>query len=231
MFRTLRIAVAALAVGLPFMVAAQQANEADAEPWRTVLIGASYAEGWGSPALPGMRVVNKGRSGEETTQMLRRFRADVINEDPDAVIIWGHINDIFRAPNGDMASAVVRAKRNLEEMVDAAQEANIRVIVATEVTLIEPSGFSNWVMSVIGRLLGKVSYQSRVNVHVREINQFVRDLAARSSLALLDLESALLDERGERKREFAVDDGSHISPAGYEQLTAFTSERARTFVE
>jgi lysophospholipase L1-like esterase len=224
--RILRIWVSVLSLGLPLVMTGQHANQGETDAQRTILIGASYAQGWGSPSLPGIHVVNKGRSGEETAQMLARFESEVISEDPDAVIIWGHINDIFRAPNGDMATAVVQAKHNLEEMVHAAQRANIRVIVATEVTLIEPRGFLNWIMSHVGPLLGKVSYQSRVNVHVREINEFVRDLAARNSLALLDLESALLDERGERGPDFALDDGSHISPAGYSRLTAFASEQA-----
>jgi lysophospholipase L1-like esterase len=227
----LRMWVGVFALGLPLMVTGQHANQDEAGAQRTILIGASYAQGWGSPTLPGRHVVNKGRSGEETAQMLARFESDVIGEDPDAVIIWGHINDIFRAPNGDMAAAVVQAKRNLEEMVRAAQRANVRVFVATEVTLIEPRGFVNWIMSHVGPLLGKVSYQSRVNAHVREINEFIRDLAARNSLALLDLERALLNERGERGPEFALDDGSHISPPGYERLTEFVSEQASVLAQ
>jgi len=217
----LRGCLGVLAIAMSLMATAQ---DPDPPPARgAILIGASYAEGWRSPSLPGLQVVNKGRTGEETGQLLARFDKDVISERPDVVIIWGHINDIFRAPNGDMAAAAQKAMRNLEEMVGSAQRAGIRVIVATEVTLREPRGLSNWVASIIGRMLGKVSYQTRVNVHVREVNEFLRDLAGREQLTLLDFERALSDESGERRSEFARDDGSHITENGYEALTAYAS--------
>ena len=53
-----------------------------------VILGASYAYGWGTPALPGYdRVINRGVGGEETGDMLKRFAADVVAAKPDAVLI------------------------------------------------------------------------------------------------------------------------------------------------
>jgi lysophospholipase L1-like esterase len=210
----------------PLMVAAQDNEARRAETTeRAVLIGASYAEGWASPSLPGLEIVNRGRSGEETREMLARFEADVVLARPDTVIIWGHINDIFRAPNGDMSAAAKQAMLNLEEMVHSAQRANIRAIIATEITLAEPRGFMNWAASIVGGLMGKVSYQTRVSNHVREVNVFLRDLASRNGLTLLDLERALSDADGQRRSEFTRDDGSHINAAGYDALTAFAANQ------
>src|SRR5262245_16819674 len=50
------------------------------DPARTlVILGASYAKAWGTPALPGYaRVINRGIGGEETGGMLKRLPADVI---------------------------------------------------------------------------------------------------------------------------------------------------------
>jgi lysophospholipase L1-like esterase len=207
-----------LMMGMPFIATAQTT-----EAQRAVLIGASYAEGWGSPSLPGLRVTNKGRSGDRTAQMLARFDADVISAKPDVVIIWGHINDISSAPSSELATAAKQAMLNLEQMIRAAIQARIVVAVATEVTMTEPRGFSNWAASVLGRLLGKTSYQTRVNTQVRAVNDFLRDFAEVNALTLLDLEQALIGPDGERRSEFAEDDGSHINAAGYEALTAFAS--------
>jgi lysophospholipase L1-like esterase len=188
---------------------------------KTVLLGASYAAGWGTPELPGLAIHNSGRGGEETSQMLARFDTDVVAVRPAAVIIWGHINDIFRAPNGDMAAAAKRAMANHETMTDRAQAAGIEPLIATEVTLNERPGFTNSLARLIGRLLGKSSYQSRVSEHVRAVNEFLRELASRRGLRLLDLERAFDDGNGRRRREFSRDDGSHINDAGYAALTAY----------
>jgi lysophospholipase L1-like esterase len=201
--------------------------EADDTANRAVLIGASYAEGWQTPELPGLAVINMGRSGEGTAQMLARFDADVTAAQPDTVIIWGHINDIFRAPNGDMAAAALNATKNLEAMIDKARAAGIRVIVATELTLSEPRGFMHWVAAAIGRLRGKVGYQERISAHVRQVNEFLRDHAMHNGLLLLDLEHALNDGWGRRRSEFTREDGSHVNAAGYAALTAFAAAQLR----
>lgn len=62
-----------------------------------VVIGASYARGWKPESLWGANVVNKGASGEQTHEMLARFDDDVLALEPQMVIIWGFINDIYRS--------------------------------------------------------------------------------------------------------------------------------------
>jgi hypothetical protein len=39
---------------------------------------------------------NKGRAGEETTEVKARFEADVVSERPHVVIICGHLNEFLR---------------------------------------------------------------------------------------------------------------------------------------
>lgn len=75
------------------------ANAALGEPQgpRVVLFGDSITDGW-----PGQRpdffaetgFIGRGISGEETTQMLLRFRADVIDIKASVVVILAGINDI-----------------------------------------------------------------------------------------------------------------------------------------
>jgi lysophospholipase L1-like esterase len=167
-------------------------------------------------------VTNRGVGGEDTSAVLARFDRDVIAARPDAVIIWGHINDIFRAPGGDMQAATRSAKDSLREMIERARAAGIEPIVATEVTLSRLPGLREWAAGVVGRLLGKKSYQERVNDQVREVNHFLRGLASQMDLRLLDFEQAVDDGSGYRRAEFSAPDGSHISQAGYDHLTAYT---------
>ena len=76
--------------------------------------------------------------------------------------------------------------------------------------------------ALLGRLRGKSSYRAIVNAEVRDLNLFVRQLAARENLRVLDFEMVFAPDGGARAPEYATDDHSHITKAGYQALTAYT---------
>lgn len=187
-----------------------------------VILGASYAQAWGTPSLPGYgRVLNRGVGGEPTGGMLARFQSDVVSANPDAVLIWGLVNNITQAGPGGIEAAKATARADYEEMLRQARAAGIRVILATEVPWTEPGGFIDTVYGWVASLLGKTSYATRVSADVAEVNDFLRALARRDGLQLLDFGKLFANEDGTRKREYAAEDASHISKAGYEALTAY----------
>lgn len=186
-----------------------------------VILGASYANGWGTPQLPGyQRVINRGVGGEATGGMLRRFPSDVVAAKPDAVLIWGHVNNITQAPADGVEAAKAAARRDFEAMVKLAQAAGIEVILGTEIPWTEKSGILETVYGWIASLRGKTSYAARVSADVEEVNEHLRALARRENLRLLDFGRAFANEKGTRKSEYAAEDASHISRAGYDALTA-----------
>jgi uncharacterized SAM-binding protein YcdF (DUF218 family)/lysophospholipase L1-like esterase len=203
--------------GVVKSVPVQTSGSSDRRP--VVILGASYAAGWTLAEVDGVPVVNAGVAGQQSFEMLARFDADVVAAKPRAVVLWGFINDVFRAD--DPAKALARMRESYTEMIKRARARAIEPILATEVTIRPPKTLSQSVFSVIGPLLGKVSYQDRVNAQVIEINGWLRDLAQREGLLLIDLQAALAGTDGRRKYEFAVDDGSHISPEGYEALSRY----------
>jgi lysophospholipase L1-like esterase len=188
---------------------------------KLVVIGASYAKGWTPGTLAGLRVVNRGAGGEQTHEVLARFDRDVIAEAPRAVIIWGFINDIFRSGDRGIDATLAASRRNLAAMIDKAAAAGIAPIVATEVTVTGPAGLVQRLKGFAGRLLGRKSYQDYVNRHVRETNEWLRRLAAERKLVVLDLETLLAEANGERKREYATEDGSHLTPQAYDAITRY----------
>jgi lysophospholipase L1-like esterase len=203
---------------------------AEAETRTVVVVGASYAGGW-NPENPiaGYRIVARGVSGEQTFQTVARINRDVLELRPEAVIIWGFINDIFRSDPARIEQTLVGTRKNLLEMVDAARQANVVPILATEVTIRGEARWSELAALFIGRLLGKASYQDYINRYVSETNRWLRDTSAREQIPLLDFEAVLADAHGIRKKEFAKQDGSHISEQGYTALTHYTEERLATF--
>lgn len=202
--------------------AAPPVNEENMET--VVILGASYAAGWHPGAAGGVRFVNKGVGGEQSHEMLARFEEDVIQIQPRAVILWGYINDIHRSGAEGMEETKARARRSFEEMVELARANGIEPILATEVTLRGKNNFKDRVATVIGGLLGKQSYQDRVNGHVLELNGWLREYAAGNGLLLLDLQPVLSDKNDRRRKEYAQQDGSHITAAGYEALTSHFAE-------
>jgi acyl-CoA thioesterase-1 len=73
-------------------------------------------------------IVNQGISGNTTNDMITRFTADVISQNPGYVIIWAGINDIC---NSLLSASTVET--NLEAMYAAAAAAGIKVI-AVQIT-------------------------------------------------------------------------------------------------
>jgi uncharacterized SAM-binding protein YcdF (DUF218 family)/lysophospholipase L1-like esterase len=203
--------------GIVERVSWQKAGTTESAP--VVILGASYAANWKLANVDGIPVVNAGVPGQQSFEMLARFESDVVAARPRAVVLWGFINDIFRAD--DTTQSLARVRTAYAEMTKRARARGIEPIVATEVTIRPPKALVETVMSMIGSLLGRHSYQDRVNGHVVEVNQWLRELARREGLLILDLQGALADTDGRRRREFAADDGSHISPEGYEALTNY----------
>lgn len=183
------------------------------------VLGASYAAGWTPGEIAGTPIVNLGIGGQRTQQMLERFETDVVRARPQAVILWGFINDLFAsAPQDEQAKSGVR-ERYLA-MIALARKHGIQPILATEVTVRPAGGLATRVMSLVAPLLGKESYQDRINRDVLELNGWLVDLARRENLVLLDLQSTLAEAGGRRRSEYTLEDGSHLTAAAYDAITA-----------
>ncbi len=191
---------------------------------RIVVIGASFAAGWNPREIAGLTVINKGVGGEQSFEMLSRFDKDVTFLNPKAVIIWGFINDIFKSKREEIDGTMAKAGESFEEMVKMAQDNGIIPILAAELTIREKDSWTEPVARWVGGIPGKESYQNYVNEHVLAMNQWLREYAKAHDLLLLDLQAALSDRRGMRKKEYTTEDGMHISKKGYETLTFYARD-------
>jgi uncharacterized SAM-binding protein YcdF (DUF218 family)/lysophospholipase L1-like esterase len=182
-----------------------------------VILGASYAGNWKISAFGAVPVVNAGIAGQRSFEMLARFDQDVVAQRPRAVLLWGFINDLFSSDNFDQTSE--RVRETYRELISRSRAAAIEPILATEITVRSPGGLTNSARAAIGRLLGKVSYQDQINRHVMALNQWIKEQGRTEGLLVVDLQSVLADAQGGRRREFATDDGSHVTASGYDALT------------
>jgi lysophospholipase L1-like esterase len=203
---------------------AESGRDASGKKTRLVIIGASYARGWTDGSRGKFVIVNKGVNGEQSFEMLARFKRDVIDEHPDIVIIWGFINDIFRSSREGIDPTLERTRRSIITMVDIARANGIKPVVATEVTIRGRSGIKETLASWIGRLRGVESYQDYVNRCVLKTNQWIKEYAREQGIPILDFQPLLADEEGRRKKEYAAADGSHLSAAAYKRLAEYADK-------
>jgi lysophospholipase L1-like esterase len=222
----------AIAIAIPlvsfYQLSGAQMQESVREPRTLVILGASYAKGWGSPALPAYeQVINRGVGGDNTRGMLARFPADVVALKPAAVLIWGHVNNITQARPDEIEQAKTAAREHYAAMLVQARAAGIEAIVATEVPWTETEGILNNLYGWYASMVGKTSYATRVSAHVHDVNRELESLCARQQCRVLDFESLFANDSGTRKSEYAAKDRSHISQAGYDALTAFAAKELR----
>jgi lysophospholipase L1-like esterase len=221
----LRVLFSALTCLLFSLVSAAQApmNATASANKHLVIIGASYAAEWQNPNLPGYSVTNKGIGGQESSDVRARFEHDVIALKPDAVLIWGHYNDVVRAKPENMAAAKSKAQGNYQAMVEQARAAGITPILVTELTIPIPDTMKEKLMGMVAGVLGKTDYRTQKNTEIKALNGWLRDYAKAQKIELVDLEAALDSGNGTRKVEYTRSDNSHVSPAGYEAITKYVA--------
>jgi len=103
-------------------------NPADHED-RVVFMGNSITEFWKTvhpDFFVGKPYVNRGIGGQTTSQMLLRFRADVINLHPKVVVFLGGTNDIA-GNTGDVSLDMI--EDNIFSMIELAKINDIRVVL------------------------------------------------------------------------------------------------------
>lgn len=116
------------------IIAILSISVAYAQP-RAVFMGDSIFDSWDSTKHGGHpqffknnNFVNCGKSGEVTAQMVARFQRDVIDRNPDCVIICGGTNDIAQN-NGYVPNRLIM--KNIKTMTKMAEQHNIEVILCT----------------------------------------------------------------------------------------------------
>ena len=171
-----------------------------APPNRVVFLGDSITKHWETKSafFPGESYLNRGIDGQTTAQMLIRFRQDVIDLEPAAVIIQGGLADIagFTGP-----SSLVEIENNLRSMAELASFHHIAPILVGEPP---PADYP-------GRTGPKPVTQ------MVALNQWVARYCASSHFTFLDYHSALVGSDGQMKAGVS-DDGVHPNEKGYALL-------------
>ena len=80
--------------------------------------------------LLGVRTINSGVAGHSSAQGLRRIKQDVLDHQPDVVVILFGTNDL-RVDAPKVYVPVDQYRKNLKAMVEACAEIDARVVICT----------------------------------------------------------------------------------------------------
>jgi len=170
---------------------------------RVVFYGDSITDAWGrrdgtGDFFPGRPYVNRGISGQTTTQMVVRFRQDVIALHPAAVLILAGTNDVA-GNTGPMTPEMT--ENNFRSMVDLAKVNGIKVILAS----ITPTVDYPWRPGL------------KPSPKIQALNVWLQSYCASNGLTYLDYYTALADANGAMKPGTSFD-GVHPNAQGYARM-------------
>lgn len=174
---------------------------------RVVFMGDSITDIWDENGFggffPGKPYVNRGIGGQTTPQMLLRFRQDVIDLKPKAVVILAGTNDIS-GNTGPMTLEQTGA--NIASMAELATANNIKVVISSVLPV------SDTVKNKNGEFF--IQTKSRAPAKILAMNDWLKKYAAQNGYTYLDYFSATVDDKGFIKDGITFD-GLHPNKDGY----------------
>jgi lysophospholipase L1-like esterase len=178
---------------------------------RVVFMGNSITEGWPNSDpeyFDNPSYINRGIGGQTTPQMLLRFRADVIDLEPKAVVILAGTNDIA-GNTGPMTLEEIRD--NIISMAELAKVNGIQVIISS----VLPAYDYTWKPGL------------EPNIKIPKLNAMLKDYAENNGILYLDYFTAMADDRNGLPIELA-EDGVHPTKEGYMIMKKLAEEAIQT---
>jgi lysophospholipase L1-like esterase len=169
-----------------------------ADPGRVVFFGDSITDYWRLSNFFGAKpYINRGISGQVTSQMLVREFPDVIDLKPAAMVLLAGTNDIARN-NGPSTLAMI--EENIIAITELAQVHGIKVILCS-VTPVADYGRQKMT-------------EGRPPADIVRVNSWMKEYAAKAKAIYADYFNVLVDDKGMMKPGISVD-GLHPNEQGY----------------
>tara|TARA_B100000575_G_scaffold185705_1_gene149515 strand:- start:1065 stop:1793 length:729 start_codon:yes stop_codon:yes gene_type:complete len=173
----------------------------DKNEGRVVFIGNSITQGWKN-FMPEMfdnqTFINRGISGQTSTEMLVRFRTDVINLKPKVVVILAGTNDIA---GNTLFRGLEIVAGNISSMAELASQNNIKVILCS----VLPAANFPWRQ-------GK-----NPDIKIPLLNGLIKDYAKKKGFYYLDYYNLMNDGNNGLNKDYG-NDGVHPNLNGYKLM-------------
>jgi lysophospholipase L1-like esterase len=168
---------------------------------RTVFMGDSITDMWKlSQYFPDKFYINRGISGQTTSQMLVRMYPDVIDLYPFVMVVLAGTNDIARNTGPQTLEMI---QDNFRAMADLAKAHKIRLVICS---LLPVSDYTARKQTV-----------QRPPADIRMLNEWLRNFAKEIGAVYADYYAATVDSAGFLKAGLSMD-GLHPNDKGYELM-------------
>jgi lysophospholipase L1-like esterase len=168
----------------------ENANKTALKDADAVFMGNSITDNWyhsDSAFFKSNNLIGRGIGGQTTSEMLVRFRADVINLKPKAVVILAGTNDI--AENNGYIS-LENIMGNLKSMADLAKAHKIKVLMCT----VMPVYKYPWRPEI-----------SEPSIKIQKLNAMIKAYCQKHKFTFVDFYAPFVDERGGMPVKYAAD--------------------------
>ena len=166
---------------------------------RVVFMGDSITEEWSNlyaDYFDTEGYINRGIGGQTTPQMLIRFKPDVIDLEPDIVVILAGTNDIA---GNTGPSNVKMITDNIFSMAELARAHQIKVVLSSILPVFE----YEWAKEI-----------KAVPATIDSVNDELKKYVNDHGLVYLDYFSSMVDERKGLNKDYTYD-GVHPNQDGY----------------
>lgn len=173
---------------------------------RIVFMGDSITEFWkvNDSSFFDKSKINRGISGQTTSQMVLRFPQDVISLKPEAVIILAGINDIAENTGPIFNEGILE---NIIAMSELAKANNIKVILCS----VLPANRFNWNPKILPANRGIA------------LNKMIQSYAKTNKIIYVDYYSHMVDDENGLQKRFG-EDGVHPNKEGYLLMKSIVNE-------
>jgi len=147
-------------------------------------------------------LIGAGISGHKVYDLYLRMEDDVLSKNPDMVVIYIGVNDVWHKRTSGTGTDVDRFEKFYQAMINKLKEKNIQVILCTPATIGEKTDFSN-----------------PLDGDMNEYSKIIRGLAKKNSLPVVDLrklflEYDLINNPDNKTNGILTTDGVHLNAKG-----------------
>tara|TARA_R110002051_G_scaffold264501_2_gene324424 strand:- start:47 stop:685 length:639 start_codon:yes stop_codon:yes gene_type:complete len=174
---------------------------------RIVFMGNSITESWSThhPEFFNRKnYINRGISGQTTPQMLVRFRQDVIDLNPNVVVILAGTNDIAENTGPTTLKMIIDT---IKSMVEIALANDIKVVISS----VHPAFDYPWRKGL------------KPNEKIPALNTLLKAYAMKQGIVYLDYFSAMVNPQNGLKKAY-TSDGVHPNRKGYLVMAPLAEE-------
>jgi len=168
---------------------------------RVVLFGNSITDFWITTYPETFKdrpwLIDRGISGQTSYQFLLRFRHDVVDLNPYAVVILAGTNDIAQNTGAYDEKWTIG---NIRSMIDIAKANNIKVILCSCM----PSAYFFWKPTMTGQM-----------EKIRHLNNELKAYAKQNKIPYVDYFETMQSADGTKFDPRYTEDGCHPNRAGY----------------